>query len=165
MNSELIKLILESNLINFSIVAIVLVWALLKFIPQATRKQSELIRKEIQEVEAARKQAENSFKELEAKLLESKQAAKNFLEEAKSTAKQLRVQILEESKAEIEQMKKLAENDLEQQKIIIMRSIKQKVIDAAFKLTEESVKSEDNRRQIESSLRASLEKNLGAITL
>ncbi len=165
MSSEMTKLILESNLINFSVAALVIVWALVKFIPQATLKQSELIRKEIQEAEAARKLAEASFQELEAKLQESKIAAKKFLEEAKTTAQKLRVQILEETKAEIQQMKTIAENDLEQQKVIIMQSIKQKVIDAAFKLTEESVKSDDNRRQIETSLKASLEKNLGAITI
>ncbi len=163
MSPELTKLVLESNLLNFIVLALVLVWALSKFIPKATKQHSELIRREIKEAEDARKLAESKLAELESKLRESKEAARQFLEEAKETARKIKVQVLDDTKVEIQQMKELAEKDLELQKCIILQSIKQKVIEAAFKLTEESVKSETNRQLIEASIRADLEKNLGAL--
>jgi len=159
------ELILESNLINFAIMALIMIWALVKFIPSAAKNQSELLRRDIKEVEEARKLAEMEFAELEAKLKQSKLEANKFIEEAKATAQKLRSQILEESKAEIDQMKLLAEKDIEQQKNLAMQSIRAKVIEAAFKLTEESVKSEDNRAQIEASIRNNLDKSLGALSL
>ncbi len=165
MNSEITKLILESNLINFTLVALALTWVLIKFVPDASKKQAELIRKEIKEAQESRKIAEKKLEELEAKLNDSKLEAKKFLEEARSTSKKIREQILNETKAEIKQMQEIAEKDLEQQKDLIMRSIKAKVIDAAFALTEESIKSETNRSQIEESLKRSLEKTLGEIKL
>ncbi len=165
MSPELTKLILESNLINFALVAIALIVVLVKFIPNASRKQSELIQSEIREAEAARALAENKLSELEAKLKESKTEAKKFLEEARSTAQKIRQQILDDTKSEIAQMQASAEKDLEHQKNLIMQSIKTKVIDAAFKLTEESVKSEANRKQIEASLKANLEQTLAGVKL
>lgn len=162
---DIMALIFESNLINFVLVAGLIVWALNKFIPELTHKRKEELQTEIIEAQKAKAEAEAKLQELEAKLQESKSEAKQFLEDAKHTAAKIREQILEDTKQEIKHMQDLAEKDIEQQRAQIMQSIKERVIDAAFKLSEESVRSNANRKQIEETINQQFRENLAGVSI
>ncbi len=157
---ELKDLILESNLINFLIILAVLIFWALPFISKASRKEAERIKAEILSLEEAQKAAAEKLLKLEAQLTKSKQEAKDFLEEAKETAKQIREQILWESKTQISQMRELAQKDIEQSKNLVFQSIKQKVIDAAFSMSEDILKDPQNSKAVDKSLKLSLDKAL-----
>lgn len=146
-------IIFDSNVINFAVVAVLLAWFLIKFLPQSAKETREKLEVELNEARAAREAAEKKLKEIDAKLSRSTQESQTIVSEANQTAEKIKERVLEEAQEKINRMKDIAEKDIQSKKAAAMASIKEIAAEASINLTEEAVKNatqnEDTLRNIQ----------------
>lgn len=146
-------IIFDSNVINFAVVAVLLAWFLIKFLPQSAKETREKLEVELNEARAAREAAEKKLKEIDAKLSRSTQESQTIVSEANQTAEKIKERVLEEAQEKINRMKDSAEKDIQSKKAAAMASIKEIAAEASINLTEEAVKNatqnEDTLRNIQ----------------
>ena len=138
---NLMSLILESNLLNFVLVALALIWVIAKFLPKAAKETRAKLEAELKEAKEARLNAEKKLNELSEKIANSEEESKSIVIEAEKTAKQLKEDLIIDAKEHIDRMQDLAEKDIEMKKNLALQSIKEMATKAAIQLTEESVKN------------------------
>lgn len=145
MNNELLKLILESNLINFVVVFGFLVYALGNFLPKATKERQAELEKTIENANKARVAAEQKLQELENELKKSKLDAQSIIETAKASAEKLKNQILDEAKKEVDRLNANAIKEIDLQKSLAISAIRNEIISKAFELTEKNIESKKDQ--------------------
>lgn len=138
-NSDLIKLILESNLINFVIALTLIVVFLAKFLPDSSKKRREEIAHELLAAEKAQKDAEQKLIELEQQIQKAKQEASEIISNAKISSEKIKKEIFETAKADIEKLNSLALQEISQQKDAMLESLKKEIAVKVYELTEKSL--------------------------
>jgi len=160
-NNEVLKLILESNVLNFVVVFGFLVYALGKFLPKATKDRQEELEKTIENANKARLTAELKLQELENELKKSKLDAQSIIETAKASADKLKNQIIEEAKKEVDRMNANAIKEIDLQKSLAISSIRNEIVSKAFELTEKNIASKKD--EINSLIQAKVKQELSVL--
>jgi F-type H+-transporting ATPase subunit b len=163
MDSSLIHLILESNVVNFLIAVILLFWFFTRELPKLRGERKSEITKEIDEARAARELAELKLKELEAKLSKAQIESKNIIEEGKKAAEQIRHEILESAKDQISKMQNSAEKEIESKKNLAMQSLRRTLTEEAIKLVESMIKEENKKKEFVASIEKQFLKELNSM--
>lgn len=140
MNNEVINLILESNLLNFTVVAIAIVYLGSKFLPQLAKKRKQELETEIESAKQAKESAEQKLIELKAEIEKAKQESIEIVNSAKETSENIKDKILVEAKQEIERLNKNAEKEIEFQKSLVLDNIKAQIASITLKQIEEGIK-------------------------
>lgn len=137
---DLMTLVLDSNLINFLVVAIALAWVLNKFLPKLAKENKAKLIEELQEAREARKEAEAKLEDFTQRIAQSEEETKNMVLEAEKTAQQIKEQAAKDTEEHIVRMKDLAEKDILRRQNQAIQAIKEMATNAAISLTEESVR-------------------------
>lgn len=138
---SLTKVIFDSNLINFLLASGVLVYFLLKFIPNSAISRKKELELEIANAMEAKLQAELKLQELNRAIEEAKREANSMIASAKDSAENLKTLILSETKEQIIRMQNNAEQEIEQQKSIALEKIKKQVASMVCTQAEAYVRS------------------------
>jgi len=158
MNNDLLKLILESNILNFLVVFAFLVYALGKFLPKATQERQAELERIIENANKARVSAELKLQELEDELKKSKLDAQSIIETARASADKLKTQILEEAKKEVDRMNANALKEIDLQKSLAISAIRSEIVTKAFELTEKNI--ENKKDEINKLIQAKVKQEL-----
>lgn len=138
-NPNLIKLILESNLINFVIAVIFIFIFLAKFLPDSTKKRKEELAQELLAAEKAKKEAEQKLLELEQQIKKAKEEATEIISNAKISSEKIKKEIFAQAKNEIDKLNSLTIAEINQQKNTIIESVKKEIAAKVYELTEKSL--------------------------
>ena len=165
--TDLMGLILDSNLLNFVVVAAGLVFVIAKILPKSAKEHKEKLEAELKEAKEARLSAEKKLDELSKKLSGSDDELKNIVAQAETMATKIKEETISETKAQVERMKDQAEKDIQMKQNAAIQVIKSMATKAAVALTEESVrqstKDEKVLRNIQDKFITDLEKEGASI--
>jgi F-type H+-transporting ATPase subunit b len=161
MENNLLKLVLESNLINFLVVFVFLVYALAKFLPKATKDRQDELNKAIENANKARLLAEQKLLELETDIKNSKLDAQSIIETAKASADNLKKQIIEDAKKEVDRMNANALKEIDLQKSLAIASIRNEIVSKAFELTKKNI--ENKKDEINNLIQSKVKEELSVI--
>ncbi len=156
--TNLFKLILESNLLNFAVAFSVVIYVLCKFLPESKDKRREELQKEIAAAKEASELAEIKLQELENEIEKTRAEADRMVISAKDTAEKLRYKVMEEAKLEIDKMNSNAAREIEMQKVMAIESIKKEIASAALAETEKALRLQ--KSEIDSLIKSKLKQDL-----
>lgn len=135
----------------------VLVLILAKFFVKPVRnyvaKRQAIIQGDLDEAASKNEQADIKLADANNQLKEARITSKEMVENAKVTALNEKDRILNETTAEVSQMKEKARKDIENERIQMKEELSKEVIDvallAASKVVEREVSKEDNEKLID----------------
>lgn len=139
--TSLIKLILESNLINFALAFVAIVFFMLNFLPKSSAGRKQELEREIAAAEQAKKDAEQKLKDLEQEIAQAKIESELIIKNAQSTAMSIKDQVINETQKEIERLNANAIREIDLQKTLAISSIKKQISEQAFAITEKNIKA------------------------
>lgn len=116
-----------------------------KPIKKMLNKRAEFIENNIKEAEEKNASATVNQKESQEMLLASKKEASDIIEKANNQAEINRQAVLQETRLEVEKMKKQAEIDIETSKQEALKQIHNEMVDVALSASEEILKREINK--------------------
>lgn len=160
---SILNLVLESNLINFSVAIIALLWFLTKFLPKASTDKKQELEQEIAHAKKAKEEAEAKLKTLEMEIERAKAEAQQIVNNAKAGAENIKTEIVEQAKQDVERMNANAAKEIDQQKAIIIQQIKEEVSSQALEIIEKKLaeRKADLNSSIQTKLNSDLEKVAG----
>ncbi len=139
--TNIVKLILESNVINFTVALIAIVYLLGKMLPQSKNQRKQELEREISLAKEARDLAQIKLTELEQQIAEAKAESVRIVSNAKEMAEKLRYKVMEEAKIEIDKINHSATKEIEMQKVLAIESIRKEIAHAAIAETEKALKT------------------------
>ncbi|MEL6472413.1 MAG: F0F1 ATP synthase subunit B [Cyanobacteria bacterium J06623_4] len=119
--------ILETNLINLTIIIGVLVYFGRGFLGSKLKERREAIETAIRDAEARQKKAAASLAEQQQKLQMAKKEAERIKAEAQTNAESAREAVLAQSAKDIERLKAAAAQDMSSQQERVMQELRQRV--------------------------------------
>lgn len=128
--------ILETNLVNLSIVIGLIVYAGRNFLGKTLSERRTQIEAELTDVESRLQKASAALAEQQKLLAEAKQEAERIVAEARSGADKARAAILEQSAKDIERMKATAAQDLNAEQQQVIEELRQRAIALALQKAE-----------------------------
>lgn len=157
------ELIKDSNLVNFSVVLITIVFVLAKFLPRSVSESKESLIKALSSANEARAKAELQVKELESKLAKSEEEAKKVAVEATTSAQKAREQILEETKIQIANMQEAADREVEARQKKARESIRQVIAEEALQAAEQMIRDESAKADVSKQIQDKFSKELAQL--
>lgn len=136
---DLFKTILESNIINFLIAAVAIVYIMAKLIPESTNKRKKEIQKELLTAEYTKKAAEEKLIELKKEIENAKLESVKIVENAKKNAEAIKTQSYQDAKQELERLNANAHKEIEMQKTIAINSLKEQITQLTMTSLEKSL--------------------------
>ena len=133
--------ILETNIINLSVVIGVLFVVGSKALKSTLSERQEGISTEIKEVEARLAKAESELKEQKQNVADAKTEAERILSDAKARAKSSKESILAQAKQDVERMKASAAQDLNAEQDRVIAELRQRVVSLALEKVETQLPS------------------------
>jgi len=161
MGANFLNIILESNLINFLIALVALVYLLGKLIPDSTNKRKKELEAEIAKAEQTKKDAEEKLRELEKEIERSKAESLNIVSYAKDTAENIQGKMLEDTKQEIARLNQSSQRAMEQHKNLVIENIKSQIASLAIDEIEKNLHSK--KAEVDKIIQAKLKKDLQKI--
>ena len=138
LENDFIKVILESNVLNFAVV----LFLVLYFLPKTLRKSLEdkklLLNKENLELEQQKLAFEEKLTRIETKISSVKTDADSIISAAEQAAEVLKRQIIDSADVEIEKMKALAFKEIEDRKKLAYQEVETYFIQKAVENVEAS---------------------------
>jgi F0F1-type ATP synthase membrane subunit b/b' len=150
LENDYLKIILESNLLNFLVVLFLVIY----FLPRALKKSLEdkkvLLNKEVLELETQKLGYQEKLSKIELKIDSIKSDADAILSSAEQAAEVLKRQIIDSAELEIERMKSLAYREIEDKKKKAYQEVEAYFIEKAVasvqaNFLEKIDKGEDNK--------------------
>lgn len=136
-----------------------------KPIVKVMQARSKKIQDSIDQADSDRRAAENLLAENKAKLAAAGKKAEDIIEKAEKEASVIREERIEAAKREIEQMKKVAAEEIERDRLKMQENLKSEVvalsIAAAGKIIEKNLSEKDNEGIIKSFIDKLDDKKLG----
>ena len=114
--NDYLKIILESNLLNFLVVLFLVVYFLPKVLKKSLEDKKVLLNKEAVELENQKLGYQEKLSKIESKIDSIKSDADAIVNSAEQAAEVLKKQIIESAELEIEKMKSLAYREIEDKK-------------------------------------------------
>jgi len=142
-----INVILHSNLLNFLIVIIFLIWVIRKVNLSAiiAKKQNE-IAELIKNAVDAKKIKQNQLLVTKTKVSNVKQEVSKIIDEGEQVAKNISESILDDGEKQAEDMHKKAVISVGNQKQMVSADVRTKITGAAFYIAEEHIKQAIDER-------------------
>jgi F-type H+-transporting ATPase subunit b len=137
--NELTQLVIDSDLINFTIAAAAVIYLLMKVIPESTAKRKTEIQKELLKAQEAKKDAETKLKELEIAIEDAKKETITIIQTAKENADAVKKQTMSEAKIEIDRLNTNAHREIEMHKEMAINTIKEQITHLTMKNVEKSL--------------------------
>lgn len=136
--SDYLKVILESNLLNF----LAVLFALVYFIPKVLKKSLEdkkvLLNQEALELEKQKVGYQEKLSKIESKIESIKSDAEAIITSAEAAAEVLKQQIIDSAELEIEKMKALAYKEIEDRKKLAYQEVETYFIENAVASVEKN---------------------------
>lgn len=145
-------ILINSNLINVLILAVVLIYLSNKYLSKIIDNRNNQMSKEIKEAKQARIKANE---ELEAIKQKTKQAAleiEEIKEEAKKSALTIKSQIEQETEKELESLKSKIKREISSSQEEAIEQIKKTASEAAIKLAEETLSKISQNEEVRKKL-------------
>lgn len=156
MNSQavdIVKILLESNLFNFLVVAGLILYFLPKSIKALVIEKRSEINSKISQYEEIKEKHVDKLAELEEKLMSLNSEADRILDDAEKAAVSVRKEIINSAHQEIEKMKEIAFKEIESHKKRAYDQVKEKFINLASDAVEgvflDKIQSGENPKHIE----------------
>lgn len=159
--TNLFKLILDSNLLNFAVAFSLVVYVLCKFLPESKSKRKQELEREIAAAKEARELAELKLQEIEQEIEKTKLEAERIIITAKDTAEKLGYKVMEEARLEIDKMNLNAAKEIEMQKTLAIESIKKEIANAALAETEKALRLQ--KSEVDALIKSKLKQDLAEI--
>lgn len=142
-----LQFILHTNIINFMLVFILLVWLIRKFnlFSVFSERQNEIARK-IKLAEEEKLRAEMDLDATRKKIRKSDQEVDKIVKDAHQVASSLAARIRKEGDIESEEMSKRAQRILEVEKEMASSEVTKNISNAAFTIAEEHIKKSIDER-------------------
>jgi len=134
----------ESNLINWLVLVTLLWWLGAKYLPPFLAAKRQAIESELMSASQAKAHAFKLLEEQKQKVANSEQEANRILKEAKETAEQMRLQIDEQARKDVEDLLKKFDAACVNERQLAVSQMRALAIRAAIKLTEENLRSSMN---------------------
>lgn len=138
---EIIFEFFKNNLVNWLVLAGLIIWGWNKAVPSMISKRAKSINEVIEAAEAQRQEAEEFLAEQKGKVANAEEEAKNILKEAKEVAKQMQVDMKAQTEADIEALKQKFEASIENERQIIVTETRKAAVAAAVKVSREYLKN------------------------
>jgi F-type H+-transporting ATPase subunit b len=140
--------ILETNLINLSIVLIVVIYFGRQFLGAVLKDRRTVIETAIQEAEHRRQTTAAALAEQQQKLAQAQAEAEKIRASADASAKTAREAILAQAQEDVHRMREVAAQDLNSARDRIVAELRQRVVAQALGQAESQLKSQvDESRQ------------------
>lgn len=140
--------LLETNLINLSIVLVVVIYFGRQFLGAALTERRKAIETAIQEAEKRRQTAAAALAEQQQKLAQAQAEAEKIRASADESAKAAREAILAQAQEDVQRMKEVAAQDLNSARDRVIAELRQRVVAQALGQAETQLKSQvDESRQ------------------
>lgn len=101
----------------------------------AVESRENRINDSLQKAENARAEAEKLLAQQQEKLAAAQQEIQAMIKEARQTAEKMRIDLIEQARAEAEKVKERARSDIEKERDMMMVSLKQEVADLVVETT------------------------------
>lgn len=162
MHQDFTALLLESNVINFTIAMGLIIFFVAKALPDSSKKRKAKLEAEIKAAKQAKAEAESKLMELNKEIDRAMAESERIVNDAKDTAEKLRYQVMEEAKHEIEKMNANAEKEIIMQRTQAIESLRKEIAKAALDETEKSLKAK--RAELDDLIKAKLKSELSSIS-
>ncbi|MCE2928378.1 MAG: ATP synthase F0 subunit B [Candidatus Caenarcaniphilales bacterium] len=127
-NQETIKLILESNLLNFAIAIGLIVYLVGKMLPAASDKRKLELEDGLKKASEAKIRAEEELEKLNKEIERSKAEAQLMVSNAKSSAEALYKDIVESAHKEISRLEANAQREIENSRHQAISNLKKQIV-------------------------------------
>jgi len=158
---NLLTTILESNIINFTIALIAIIYFLGKLIPDSSKKRKQELEAEIAAAERTKIEAEEKLRELEREIEKSKAESLKIVSSAKETAETIKEQIIAEAKQEITRLNSNSKKEMEMQKNLVIENIKSQIANLAMEEIEKNIS--EKQEMVDKIIQEKLKKDLQKI--
>ncbi len=115
--------LLLSQIVNFSLLAIILNAVLYKPVLNALQARTERIRESLENAEKVKQQLASAQSDYDAKMAEARREAQNILAQAQERARVQEQELVVEARAKIERLEEEARNKVEQERQQVLRSL------------------------------------------
>ena len=160
---HLVDLIFESNLINFLMVLIPLIWFVGKKLPELSKARKTEIQEELIKAQEAKKDAEQKLEELQKEIKNAKYESIKIVEQAKENAEAMKAQVLIEAKQEVVRLNANALKEIEMHKTMAINTIKEQLTNLTMKNVEETLQAK--RAELDKIIKAKLGQDLKGQTV
>jgi F-type H+-transporting ATPase subunit b len=144
---------LGARVLNFVVLAVVLVVLLKKPLGQVFRSRTQNIADELAELEAKRDEARKEFAEMERRLKDAEGEREKVLEGFREQGERERDQIIENAKKMAQRIKEQAESTIEQETAMAKSELRQEIAELSAALAEdllkENINAEDQNRLVD----------------
>ena len=145
------------RVINFAVLAIVLVYLLRKPLSQALNSRIKVIKAELEDLEARKNEAEKKLAEYNEKLAQLEKEAEKILEDYIKQGHEAKQRILKEAEASAEKLKSQArrniEHEFEQAKLKLQEEIFETSLEKAEEIIKNKISEDDQDRIVEEYLK------------
>lgn len=132
--------ILETNLINLSILVGLLIFYGRKFVGNILRERRAKIEQEIKDAETRAQEAAASLADAQQKLAQAQAEAEKIRSNAQETAKKSKESILSGAAQEVERIKAAASQEMDSEQAIAIAELRQRIATLALERAESQLK-------------------------
>ena len=145
------------RVMNFAVLAIVLVYLLRKPLSQALNSRIKVIKAELEDLEARKNEAEKKLAEYNEKLAQLEKEAEKILEDYIKQGHEAKQRILKEAEASAEKLKSQArrniEHEFEQAKLKLQEEIFETSLEKAEEIIKNKISEDDQDRIVDEYLK------------
>ncbi|MFO7806856.1 MAG: F0F1 ATP synthase subunit B [Candidatus Moraniibacteriota bacterium] len=149
--------ILIAQLINFSVVLIVLYKFAYKPLLKKMNERTEVIQKGLEDAKKSQEQLSEAEKVKEQKIIEARKEAKEILEEARQRAEDNKREITEKSKEEGQKIIEEAREQINKEKEKMLKEVKSRLgeltVLAVEKVLSEKIKEDGDKKLVEKAVK------------
>lgn len=131
----------QSNLVNWLILAGLIIWGWNKLIPSVVEKRARSINETIDAAEKARAEAEAFLTEQKSKVENAEAEAAKIIDEAKVVAEQMKKEMQAQTEKDIESLKQKFEAAIANERQVVVTETRKAAVKAAMQLSESYLKS------------------------
>ena len=127
------------NLLNFILIAVLLTWLLYKPVKKLLQTRADRVEGDMRDAALSKASAEELKAQYEQKVRDIENERADILEAARKLTNEKRLQILDEAKAEADELRVRASKDVERDLQAIKSSLHQSIIDISTEMAEKLV--------------------------
>lgn len=159
--TNLFDLIKDSNIINFTVATVAIIYFLGKMLPQSAKARRSELEQEIAQAEKLKAEAEAKLTELEREIDKAKAESTRIINTAKDTAEDIKNKTVEAAKTEIKKLNTNAEKEIEMQRVIAIESLRKEIALSVVEETEKSLKSK--QKEIDTLIKDKVKNDLAKV--
>ena len=131
----------QSNLVNWLVLAGLIVWGWNKIIPAVVEKRAKRINEAIDAAEKARAEAEEFLATQKARVENAEAEAEKIIDEAKVVAEQMKKEMQSQTEKDIESLKQKFDAAIANERQVVITETRKAAVRAAMQLSESYLRS------------------------